>query len=95
MLGVNLNNPATLSTACTVNANVWTCGFTRAGGYQALAVWNNAQDCLKGSCPTVPFTVPAGGYTKYRDLTGAETSITGTTVPIGAKPILLETGTLP
>jgi hypothetical protein len=86
---------ATFSTACTVNANVWQCGFTRSGGYQALAVWNSAQDCLNGSCPTLPFTVPAGGYTLYRDLTGTETSITGTTVPIGAKPILLETSTLP
>jgi hypothetical protein len=86
---------ATFSTACTVNANVWQCGLTRSGGYQALAVWNSAQDCLNGSCPTLPFTVPAGGYTLYRDLTGTETSITGTTVPIGAKPILLETSTLP
>ena len=97
MLGTNLNNAATLSTACTVSTTsgvVWSCGLSRSG-YSALAVWDASQDCLNGSCPTTPYTVPAGGYTKYRDLTGTETNITGTTVPIGAKPILLETGSLP
>ncbi len=86
---------ATLSTACTVNGTVWTCGFTRSGGYQALAVWDAAQDCLKGACSTSSFTVPAGGYTLSRDLTGTEKGITTGTVLIGAKPILLETATLP
>jgi hypothetical protein len=87
---------ATLSAPCTVSptGNVWTCGFTRSGGYSALAVWNASQDCLNGSCPTTVYTVPAG-YTLYRDLAGTETSISGGTVPIGAKPILLETATLP
>ncbi len=86
---------ATLSTACTVNGTVWTCGFTRSGGYQALAVWDAAQDCLKGACSTSSFTVPAGGYTLSRDLSGTEKGITTGTVLIGAKPILLETATLP
>ncbi len=86
---------ATLSSACTVNGTVWSCGFTRSGGYQAVAVWNSAQDCLNGNCPTIAFSVPAGGYTKYRDLTGTETTISGGSVPIGAKPILIETGSLP
>ena len=86
---------ATLSSACTVSGTVWSCGLSRSG-YQALAVWDASQDCTNGVCASSTFTVPSGGgYTLYRDLTGAETSITGTTVPISAKPILLETSALP
>jgi hypothetical protein len=85
---------ATLGTACSVKGSVWTCGFTRSG-YQALAVWDASQDCLKGTCATTAFTVPAGGYIEYRDLTDTVTTISGGTVPIGAKPILLETSALP
>ncbi|PYX50207.1 MAG: hypothetical protein DMG79_06500 [Acidobacteria bacterium] len=85
---------ATLSTACTVKGTVWQCGFTRSGGYAALAVWDSSQDCLKTNCPTTAFTPPAGGYTLYRDLTGKENSISGS-VLIGAKPVLLETSKLP
>lgn len=85
---------ATLGTACSVQGTVWTCGFTRSG-YQALAVWDASQDCLKGTCATTAFTVPAGGYIEYRDLTDTVTTISGGTVPIGAKPILLETTQLP
>jgi hypothetical protein len=86
---------ATFSTACTVKGTVWTCGLTRSGGYQALAVWDAGQDCLNGVCSTSTFTVPASGYTLYRDLTGTETSISDGSVLLGAKPILLETSTLP
>jgi hypothetical protein len=90
---------ATLSSACTANnSSVWSCGFTRTSpsGYQALAVWDASQDCTTTSCPTTNFNVPAGpGYTQYVDLSGNVTVISGGTVPIGAKPILLENGTLP
>ncbi len=100
ILGLNKASPATVSTACTVSGSVWTCGYTRTGnGYQALAVWDASQDCTVTSCPTTTFNIPAasggGSYALSRDLTGAETSISGATVQIGAKPILLETATLP
>jgi hypothetical protein len=86
---------ATLSTPCTLSGTVWTCGFTRSG-YQALAVWDAAQDCVSGACSTSTYTIPAGvTYTMYRDLTGVETNVSGGSVLIGAKPILLETGALP
>ena len=85
---------ATLSTPCTVKGTVWTCGLTR-GSYSALAVWDASQDCVNGSCPTTVFNPTDGvGYTLYRDLTGKETSLSSA-FPIGAKPILLETATLP
>jgi hypothetical protein len=87
---------ATVGQACTASGTVWTCGFTRPGGYLAKAVWDASQDCTASSCPTTTFTVPAG-YIYYRDVgDDNETSLDGaTTVQIGAKPILLETAPLP
>jgi hypothetical protein len=90
---------ATLSGACTPNQAVWSCKLTRSSpsGYQALAVWDTSQDCLAGKCTTSNFAIPAGAtYTEYRDVAGNVTNIGGVaTVPIGAKPILLETAPLP
>jgi hypothetical protein len=88
---------ATLITACTPNGTIWTCGFSRPGGYLALAVWDVSQDCTSSACPSTPFNVPAG-YTMYRkiDGSGGDISLNGaTTVPVGAQPILLETFALP
>ena len=86
---------ATLSSACKVSGTVWQCGFTRSGGYQAIAVWDASQDCLNGSCTTTSnFTVPSG-YNESRDLTDTVTTISGGTTPIGAKPVLLENGPIP
>ncbi len=87
---------ATVSKACSAAGSVWTCGFTRPGGYAALAVWDAGQDCTASSCPTTTFPVPSGGYIEYRDVAGNVTPLSGaTTVQIGAKPILLETSGLP
>ena len=87
---------ATVSQACSATGTVWSCGFTRSGGYKALAVWDASQDCTTTSCPTTTFTVPSGGYTQYQDVAGNVTSLNGaTSVQIGAQPILLETGSLP
>jgi len=86
---------ATLSNACAPNGSVWSCGFTRPGGYQALAVWDAGKDCSNGTCGTSNYTVPSG-YSQYLDLTGnLTTSGAGSTIQIGAKPVLLENGTLP
>jgi hypothetical protein len=88
---------ATLASACTTKGSVWSCGFTRTSpvGYLALAVWDAGQDCTSTSCPTSNYTVPVG-YSQYLDLTGTSTSTSaGATIQIGAKPILLENGTLP
>jgi hypothetical protein len=83
---------ATLSQACSVNGTVWTCGFTKPGGYQALAVWDTAQSCNNGLCTTSTFTFTPvfPNYIHYRDVYGAVTGISSRTVPIGYKPILLE-----
>ena len=80
---------ATLSSACSSQGTVWTCGYTRTGGYQALAVWDTAQSCNAGTCTTSSFTIPAG-FVYSLDLTGIKTQLSGSTVQIGLKPILLE-----
>ncbi len=81
MVGASLTSP------CSENANnIWTCSFTRPGGYQAEAVW------ISGS--TATFAVPSQ-FTEYRDLTGAVYPLTGQSVTIGDQPILLESGALP
>ena len=79
---------ATLSSQCAANGTVWQCGYTRAGGYQALAVWDTSQTCNAGVCTTSRFPVPAG-FSYSQDLAGVKTQISSG-VQIGIKPILLE-----
>lgn len=91
---------ATLANACSKNGTVWTCAYTRPNGYQALAVWdaNTAVTCYTALAPDCStFTIPSGTtYIEYRDLFGAVTALNGSsTVPIGSKPILLETAPVP
>ncbi|MGC2365868.1 MAG: cellulase family glycosylhydrolase, partial [Candidatus Sulfotelmatobacter sp.] len=81
---------ATMS-SCTPAGTQWTCTFSRAGGYQAEAIWDTSQGCANGFCSTVSVIVPAE-YVQYRDLAGNTTAIGGNTVPVGSKPILLENG---
>ncbi len=85
---------ATTSGACTAQGSVWTCGLTRANGYQAAAVWDTTQTCSNGSCTTVNYSAPSQ-FTQYIDLAGKTVAISGGTVPVGIKPILLETGNIP
>ncbi len=79
---------ATPSTACSPDsASTWTCAFTRPGDYEALGVWN-------ANGPTS--FLPAPQFKQYRDLQGSVFPFTaGAMVPIGIKPILLETGNVP
>jgi hypothetical protein len=82
---------AAMSSNCSATGTVWTCGLIRTGGYEALAVWDTAQSCNNGTCTTSNFTVPNSvNYVHYRDLSGKVHAISGSTVLIGYKPILLE-----
>jgi hypothetical protein len=74
---------------CSAAGTVWTCRLNRAGGYEALAVWDSAQSCRGGACSTIPYS-PDHQFTHYRVLAGEKMRISAATVPIGAKPILLE-----
>jgi len=80
---------ATLSSPCVAAGTVWQCGYTRPGGYKAIAVWDTSQSCNEGNCTTSSFAMPAG-YDYSLDLTGVKAKTTGSTVQIGIKPILLE-----
>jgi hypothetical protein len=89
---------ATLSSPCAPAAGtVYTCTYTRPNGYAALAVWdsNTAATCYTAGAPTCStFTIPPQ-YKLYRDLAGNETDVPGSTIPLSAEPILLETSALP
>jgi hypothetical protein len=68
---------------------VWTCGLTRPDGTRTLAVWDSSQSCEAGNCTTSTYTYDPI-YTKYYTLAGGNaTPLTGGTVQVGAKPILL------
>jgi hypothetical protein len=69
--------------ACVVSGTVYTCNVD-----DGQVVWDTAQSCSNGSCTTSNYTYPAG-YSWQTDLTDTKTKLSGTTVPIGYKPIFL------
>ena len=85
MVGATLNQP------CSSVGTVWTCQLNK-GTLQMLAVWDTAQSCSNGTCTKSTYTIPVANpkYFHYLDLTGKSTNISGSTVQIGYKPILLE-----
>jgi hypothetical protein len=66
--------------------STWTCGFTLRGGVQAEVVWNSSASGSSG----IPFR-PAPKYLQYRSLDGRTTPISGGSIQIGNKPLLLIT----
>ncbi len=74
---------------CAPSGTRWSCGFTRSGGYEAEAIWDSSQNCVKASCTALNVSVDPK-YVQYRDLTGQVTAIINNTVPVGGRPILLE-----
>jgi len=71
------------------NSNVWSCALTRSNNYQAEAIWNPSESCSNGFCKTAPMSVPSL-YVQYRTIGGQTHPIQNHTVPVGAKPVLLE-----
>lgn len=79
-----------MTTPCASVGTVWSCGLTKANGTQVLAVWDTQRSCSGGSCTYSSYGVDPR-YTSYLDLSGPTAhAITGGTVQIGAKPILLQ-----
>ena len=74
---------------CTNSGTVWICDFTGANGYEAQAVWDASQSCSHGVCTTSNYTFDSK-YTQYETLYGGGGSLSGSTVPIGYQPILLQ-----
>ena len=80
---------ATMNGECTVSGTTWTCNFSRQGGYLAEAIWDTSQTCQNGTCGTIDYPV-GSQYTNYLTLDGKRFGITGSTVPVGAKPIFVQ-----
>jgi hypothetical protein len=61
-----------------------------------LAMYDTSQDCTGEPvvCSTVAKSIPAQ-YKQWTDLQGKTHEITGKAVPVGRKPILLETAAEP
>ncbi len=68
---------------CTAEGTVYTCSLDNG-----LIVWDTSKSCSRGTCSTSKYTYPTT-YKKQTDLIGTKTSLSGSTVPIGYKPILL------
>lgn len=83
MIGAKMIN------GCTSVGTIYSCEFTRSGGYQALAVWDTADSCSNGECETTQYHYN-GNYVNYLDLAGSQHQVNQNWVPIGAKPILLQ-----
>ena len=79
---------------CQPSGGIAVCTLSRAGGYSALMVWDNAvlSSCAgqisTEVCGSTPYSVPTGYLTK-RDLDGLKEPASALEY-VGAKPILLE-----
>jgi hypothetical protein len=78
---------AVMSQPCSGAASgTWTCSITRSKNYRAQAVWSQSSNSYS----------PDAAFTDYRDLAGNIVKINqGSSVTIGAKPILLEASPAP
>jgi polysaccharide biosynthesis protein PslG len=77
---------ASFTRPCSASGTVWSCHLTRPNGYQGLIVWNTAGSSTLNV---------SSRYIQFQDLTGNTTNVSGGTVTIGLKPILLENGDPP
>ena len=75
---------AWMSSGCAPDASgTWSCTLNRAGGYQALVLWNSGK--------TMSYPVPKQ-YTEVRDLSGTVQPLAGGKLQVGDSPVLVETG---
>jgi hypothetical protein len=80
---------ATFTKTCSSEHDVWTCDLARPDGKLARIVWNASRSYDAGI--TSKYTVGTQ-FTQLRDLNGNQSAITGGSVDIGSKPVLLESG---
>ncbi|HLZ43896.1 MAG TPA: putative Ig domain-containing protein [Candidatus Sulfotelmatobacter sp.] len=69
---------------CVANGTIYTCQLDNG-----QIVWDTAQSCSNGVCTTSSYSYPSQ-YSYSHDIAGTRTALTGSTVQIGYKPILLE-----
>jgi hypothetical protein len=80
---------ASFTKPCAGDGTIWTCDLSRPGGYQGRIAWDTARSY--DTRATSKYSV-GNQFSEYRDLNGYKTKITGGTVQIGSKPILLQNG---
>ncbi|MGA2101433.1 MAG: cellulase family glycosylhydrolase [Candidatus Sulfotelmatobacter sp.] len=68
---------------CVASGTVYTCAVD-----DGQIVWDTAQSCSNSGCTTSKYTYPST-YKKQTDIYGTKTSLSGSTVGIGYKPIFL------
>ena len=84
-----VGNRMTRLCAPDVSSNVWTCELQKPDGSKLLAVWDVSATCANGKCSTTSYTYPTE-FSRYFTLhDGKSKPLTGATVDIGWKPILL------
>jgi len=69
---------------CTVSGNIYTCQIASL----KQIVWDTSQTCSNGVCTTAPYS-PNSAYVVSENILGVKASITGGTVNLGIKPLLL------
>ena len=73
---------------CNANGTVWTCNVQSPSGFVAEAIWDTSQTCNAGKCSSAPVSTPSQ-FNAYLDLSGNESPMSGSSAPVGLKPILL------
>jgi hypothetical protein len=84
-----VGNRMTRRCAPDVSTDVWTCELQKPDGSKLLAVWDTSQTCSRGKCTSSTYTYPPE-FSRYLTLQDANSRpLTGSTIQIGWKPILL------
>ncbi len=83
---------STFSSGCAVAGTIYSCPGTTQAGKPFTILWDTSQSssCDAGACTTLNQPVPASSYTTWTDLSGAQHSVSGESIPVGYKPILVE-----
>jgi len=86
---------ATYTSGCAANGSIYTCPLKGASGASEMIVWDaaNVSGCSNDVCGNTSFTIPSGSsFSHCTDLAGnaCSSGISGGTVLIGAKPVLLQ-----
>jgi hypothetical protein len=69
---------------CVATGTIYTCAMDNG-----QVVWDSSQTCSKGICSTSNYTYPST-YKSYKDILGNKITLSGSTVAVGCKPIMLE-----
>jgi hypothetical protein len=81
---------AELMSPCVAFDAIWTCNFKLSSGIQAQAVWNTS---VPSSSTATYHSAPK--YLLYRNLDGTTAQISGGSIQIGEKPVLLMSASAP